>query len=98
MNGVKCCCSGTSTGRGATVGGVGTLNYGSTILHSRTKSVTTQEASPGGIPPEEGGDWIWRCRLPEGYPVLTGGTKGLPRKTRRKASKALSPFLRAVET
>jgi len=26
------------------------------------------------MPPEEVGDWIWRCRLPEGYSVLTGGT------------------------
>jgi len=40
---------------------------------------------------------VWRFRLPERYSVLTAGTKGLPWKTRRRASRAFSPFLRAVE-
>ena len=43
-------------------------------------------------------DLVWRCRLPERYSVLPAGMKGLPRKTRRKASRALIPFLRSVET
>ena len=41
------------------------------------------------------GDWVWRRRLFEGYEVLTAGTKLLSTKTRRKASRALRPFLRA---
>ena len=45
----------------------------------------------------ERGDWLWRCRLFEGCEVLTAGTKVLSRKTRRKASRVLRPFLRAVE-
>ena len=34
----------------------------------------------------QAGDWIWRCRLLEGYPVLAARMTGLPRKTPCKAS------------
>jgi hypothetical protein len=40
------------------------------------------------------GDWVERSRWVESYPVLTTGTKGLPKKTRRSASSAFSPFFR----
>ena len=58
---------------------------------------TGRHPARGGQRREER-DWVWRCRPRERYSVLTAGTKGLPRNTRRNASRALSPFLRAVET
>jgi len=60
--------------------------------------VTAQEESAPGCLLREVGNWVGRCRLAEGYDVSMAGTKGLPAKTRRKASRAFSPFLRAVET
>ena len=43
-----------------------------------------------------GGGGVWRMGADQA--VLTVGTKGLPRNTRCRASSALTPFLRAVET
>jgi hypothetical protein len=60
--------------------------------------VTAQVAARGGRLPES----IWgpaACGAQgEDQEVLTVGTKGLPRKTHCRASKALMPFLRAVDT
>ncbi|MEO5936985.1 MAG: recombinase family protein [Terriglobales bacterium] len=61
-------------------------------------AVTTQVGMPTGAPNEESGRRVLHYRLSADEGLLPSGTKGLPRKMRRKASRALSPFLRAVET